>query len=136
MEKILNTRQRKAIESLALGNTRRRTAKIAGVTEPTIYNWLKVPEFREELSRSREEVLSIGVTRLTGKIDLAISILTKGAKAKPGDPITADQIRAANYLLIHGRAYTELSHFAERLEYALEQIEELKRAHETDNNGA
>lgn len=133
MEKILNTRQRKAIESLALGNTKRRTAKIAGVTEPTIYNWLKVPEFREELSRAREEVLSIGVTRLTGKIDLAISILAKGAKGKD---ITADQIRSSNYLLNHSRAFTELTHFGERLEYALEQIEILKGEHETDSNGA
>lgn len=121
----LNHKQRKAIEILALGYTRREAAKEAKVTEATIYNWLKLEEFRAELSRIREAVLGAAVTRLIGKADLAIGILGQAAEGT-GD-ITPDQIRSSNYLLNHGKAYTELAHFGERLEYALEQIEELKR---------
>lgn len=134
----LNSKQRKAIEALALGETRIKASEIAGVTEPTIYNWLKTAEFREELSRAREIVLSLGVSRLVGKIDGAIEVLSKASEGSEGavPPVTSDQIRASNYLLNHGKAYTELAHFGERLEYALEQIEELKRErHESDNNG-
>lgn len=127
----ITAKQRKAIEALALGETRIRAAEISGVTEPTIYNWLKSAEFREELARARDIVLSVGVSRLVGKIDMAIGILSRGAE---GDGVTADQIRSSNYLLNHGKAYTELAHFGERLEYALEQIEELKRdRNESDN---
>lgn len=122
--KHLTAKQRKAIEALALGETRLRASEIAQVTEPTIYNWLKTAEFREELARARDMVLSVGVSRLVGKIDMAIEILSRGAE---GDGVTADQIRSSNYLLNHGKTYTELAHFGERLEYALEQIEELKR---------
>lgn len=120
----LTAKQRKALEALALGETRLRASEIAGVTEPTIYNWLKSAEFREELARARDMVLSVGVSRLVGKIDMAIEILSRGAE---GDGVTADQIRSSNYLLNHGKTYTELAHFGERLEYALEQIEELKK---------
>ena len=130
----LNAKQRKAIEALALGETRLRASELSGVTETTIYNWLKLPAFRDELSRARDIVLSLGVSRLVGKADLAIEVLSRGAE---GEPVTADQIRASNYLLTHGKAYTELAHFGERLEYALEQIEELKRDRdEANNNGS
>jgi hypothetical protein len=130
----LTSKQRKAIELLALGETRLRASQAAGVTEATIYNWLKAAEFREELSRAREIVLSLGVARLVGKVDTAVTILSQGAE---GEPVTADQIRASNYLLNHGKSYTELAHFGERLEYALEQIELLKgERNETLDNGS
>lgn len=130
----ITAKQRKAIEALALGETRIRAAELSGVTEKTVYNWLNSAEFREELARAREIVLSVGVSRLVGKVDLAIDILSRGAE---GEGVSADQIRASNYLLNHGKAYTELAHFGERLEYALEQIEELKRDRdEANNNGS
>ena len=48
----ITAKQRKAIEALALGETRIRAAEISGVTEPTIYNWLKSAEFREAIKRT------------------------------------------------------------------------------------
>lgn len=120
----LNRKQRIALEALAMGESRIKAAQTAGVTEQTIYNWLKSPEFREELALSRDRVLALGVSRLVGKVDTAIDVLSRGAE---GETITGDQIRASNYLLNHGKAFTELAHFGERLEYALAQIEELKR---------
>lgn len=109
---------------LALGETRARAAESAGVNPATIYNWLKSPDFREALAQSRDMVLAVGVSRLIGKIDLAIDILARGAE---GDrEISGDQVRASNYLLNHGSRYTELAHFGERLEYALREIEALK----------
>jgi len=120
----LSAKQRKVIEALALGETRKRASELAGIAERTIYNWLDSAEFREELSRARDIVLALGVSRLVGKVDMAIEILSKGAE---GEPVTADQIRASNYLLNHGKTYTEMAHFGERLEYALAQIEELKQ---------
>lgn len=130
----ITAKQRKAIEALALGETRIRAAELSGVTEKTIYNWLGLAEFRAELGQAREIVLSVGVSRLVGKIDMAINILSRGAE---GEGVTADQIRSSNYLLNHGKSYTEMAHFGERLEYALEQIEELKRERDAaDNNGS
>lgn len=131
-KKLINPRQKRAIAALANGYTRARAAEIAGVTEQTIYTWLRDNEaFKRELARARDATFRSGVTQLNGYLERAIEIL---GRASEGEEITGIQIRAANYLLNHGRAYTELSHFGEKLEVALADIEDLKRQYETDTN--
>jgi hypothetical protein len=131
-EQVLNSRQKKAIEVLANGYTRAEAAKGAGVTEKTIYSWLRDNEpFKRELGRAREAAFRAGVTQLNGYLERAIETL---GRATEGEEISGRQIRAANYLINHGKAYTELAHFGEKLEGALADIQELKRQYETDDN--
>ena len=131
-KKILRTRHKRAIEALSNGLTRGQAAETAGVTEQTIYAWLRDNDtFSRELSRARDAIFKAGVTQLNGHLEQAVEILSR---ASEGEEITGLQIRAANYLLNHGRAYTELAHFGEKLEGALADIEELKQQYETDTN--
>lgn len=123
----LTAKQRRAIEAMASGENKEQTAVIAGVSRQSLYNWFKLPHFRNELIKTREEFINAGVSRLVGRIDLAVDILSRGAEGTP-PVVTSDQIRSANYLLNHTRAFTEMAHFGERLEQAIADIEELKQS--------
>lgn len=134
MPETLTPNQRKGIEALANGYTRAKAAEFAGVTERTVYNWLRDDRlFAAELARARDAVFRAGVTQLSGHLERAVDTL---GKALAGEPMTPEQVRAANYLLAHGKAYTELAHFGEKLEQAIADIAELKGSYETDNNSS
>lgn len=133
MSEVLTSKQKAAVNALANGFTRSQAAEAAGINERTIYKWLREPAFTAELGRAREAALQSGVTQLTGEMETAVSTLSDSMR---GEEVTADQIRAANYLLNHARAYTELVHFGDKLEYALREIERLKTGadNESHNN--
>jgi hypothetical protein len=125
----LTAKQRIVIEKLAQGYTRLEASKSAKIAERTIYKWLLEPEIKEELTRLREAALRAGITQLTGELENAIRVL---GNAIAGDAVTREQIRAANYLLNHAKAYTELAHYGERLEWAIAEIEKLKAERPND----
>lgn len=122
----LKPKQVKAIESLARGDSQAKAAEFAGVTDRTVLNWLQGDrEFQTELSRQREGYLRAGVTRLMGSINSAIDALQKGAD---GEPVSAEQIRAANYLLSHAKSFNELGALSEKLESVLQEMRELRES--------
>ena len=55
---MLDERQIKAIEAKAKGATIVDVAKAAGVSRNTIYEWIKLEEFKAELSRLEQDFLS------------------------------------------------------------------------------
>lgn len=122
----LKPKQIRAIESLARGDSQSTAAEFAGVTDRTILNWLqKDSEFQTELARVREGYLRAGVTRLMGSMNAAIDALQRGAQ---GDPVSAESIRAANYLLSHAKAFGELGALTEKLETVLREMRELRES--------
>ena len=76
----LNTKQLKAIELLASGETKSGTAKKIGVNQKTIYAWYKQDKFKDELDKKVIEVkrevgvkLALNVEPLMDKlIDIAL----------------------------------------------------------------
>ena len=60
----LNARQKKAIMFLLSAKTVKEAAKLAKVRLPTLYKWLKIPLFYNELERLRTEILSDTVATL------------------------------------------------------------------------
>lgn len=122
----LKPKQIKAIEALARGDSHSVAAELAGVTDRTILNWLqRDPEFQTELARAREGYLRAGVTRLMGSMNSAIDALQRGAR---GEPVSAESIRAANYLLSHAKAFGELGALTEKLETVLREMRELRES--------
>ena len=122
----LKPKQIKAIESLARGDSQETAAEFAGISRRTLNNWLQGDrEFQTELSRQREGYLRAGVTRLMGSINSAIDALQKGAE---GIPVSAEQIRAANYLLSHAKSFNELGALSEKLETVLQEMRELRES--------
>ncbi len=122
----LKPKQVKAIESLARGDSQETAAGFAGVTDRTVLNWIKGDrEFQKELARQREGYLRAGVTRLMGSLNAAIDALQRGAA---GEPVSAEQIRAANHLLTHAKAFNELGALSEKLETVLQEMRELRES--------
>jgi hypothetical protein len=127
----LTPKQKKVIKYLADGHTREFAAEKTGVCEDTVYRWLRDHAlFKLELSRARDAMFRAGVTQINGHLELAIETLADCAK---GEEIDSRQLRAANHLLNHGRAYTELAHLGEKLEFALEQIAQLHELYESQH---
>lgn len=124
----LKPKQIKAIESLSRGDSQSTAATLAGVTERTIINWLQRDrEFQAELARVREGYLRAGVTRLMGSMNSAIDALQRGAE---GEPVSAESIRAANYLLSHAKAFGELGALSEKLETVLQEMRSLRESNQ------
>lgn len=70
-----DSRQKAAI-SLAEGNTRKQAAKDAGVDDRTIYRWLDVPEFSEEVDRL---TLMTGIALRSERIKIAKRVVRQKA---------------------------------------------------------
>jgi transposase-like protein len=69
----MNSKKTKAIELLALGGqTNRNIATAVGVNEATLYKWLKLPEFHQQVINRSREILK-------GKLPNLYSIATEQA---------------------------------------------------------
>jgi len=60
----LTTKQLRAITAILQTTTLKKAAKKARVSEPSIYRWLKKPEFKAELDRRRLELFNEGLNLL------------------------------------------------------------------------
>ena len=74
-EPKLTERQRKAIPSIVSSPTYTRGCKKAKINKATLYEWLKVPEFKAELDRQRDEVASEAFGVLTQSLTKAVETL-------------------------------------------------------------
>lgn len=60
----LTTRQYNAIGALLAESTVRSAAAVAGISERTMYNWLKLPSFAAEYRAARREATTQAIARL------------------------------------------------------------------------
>ncbi len=68
-------RQRKAIPSIVSSPTYTQGCKKAEINKATLYKWLKIPEFKAELDRQRDEVASEAFGVLTQSLTKAVETL-------------------------------------------------------------
>ena len=90
--KELDTRQLKAIELLASGETVRVTADSVGVNRKTVYDWLKKENFKAELDRQVKELKSNIEKKLLSNVNPFLDELTKIALYSDSDKTRLDAI--------------------------------------------
>jgi hypothetical protein len=92
----LTRRQEAAIVALLSEPTHARAAERAGVSEPTLRRWLRLPAFRAAYLRARRELVEGAVGRIQAATGTAVDTLLAVAKDGAKD---ADRVRAAVALL-------------------------------------
>ena len=97
----------------------RAAAKRAGLGERTIYRYLADPDFRAELHRRQDEVLTATTAALAGGMGTAVQALA-GVLDDPECP-QAVKVRAALGWLREGRAMVETDNLVDRVA-ALEKV--------------
>ena len=90
--KELDTRQLKAIELLASGETVRVVADSVGVNRQTVYDWLKKENFKAELDRQVKELKSNVEKKLLSNVNPFLDELTKIALYSESDKTRLDAI--------------------------------------------
>ena len=90
--KELDTRQFKAIELLASGETVRVVADSVGVNRKTVYDWLKKENFKAELDRQVKELKSNVEKKLLSNVNPFLDELTKIALYSDSDKTRLDAI--------------------------------------------
>ena len=112
----LTERQQKAIPFIVGASTYTKGLTEAQVSRKTFYAWIKVPEFKQELVRQREQVAEAALGVLEQN-------LTRAVEALAGLLDTEDERlrrQAANDIIEHFLNYRQTKNLAERLE-ALER---------------
>ncbi len=72
---MLSSKQLKAVELIAQGKTQTEIAKLLGISDRTLRNWLKNPEFAQELKKKQNELLEefvLSLTKVEEEIDEAL----------------------------------------------------------------
>ena len=110
----MTQRQERALQALLVCRTRRAAAKAAGVSESTLREYLKDPEFYSAYQCAAARVMD-GATRqlqqnLTAAIDRLAQIVADDAES------SAAQISAARALLDYGLRFTEFNDILKMLE--------------------
>lgn len=76
-DKVLSTKQIKAIAALLSERTARDAARKTGVSEKTLYVWMGDPVFRAALKTAESDLLDTVTRRLTSGQALALDTLEK-----------------------------------------------------------
>jgi AcrR family transcriptional regulator len=110
------------IAALAGGATVRAAARRAGISEATVYRRLRDPEFCQQVTAARADLIEGAMGRTARSMSAAASTLRKLLKA----PSDAVKLGAARALLEHGIKLRDSVDHERRLQ-ALEQREQGRR---------
>ena len=117
-ERLLSTNQRKALKALLECSTIRAAADGCGLSEATLYRYLRDPPFKAELRERQDAVVTAVTAALVGLAGDAVETLRgvlRDAEASDGV-----RVRAALGWLAQMRQSVELVELAERVS-ALEE---------------
>jgi hypothetical protein len=109
----LTPKQEAAAVAMAGGATYEQAAEASGAAAPTIKTWAAtVPAFRQRISALRAELSARVMGRITAGMCTAIDTLERlCASGKEGT-----QLKAAEALLTHGTALTEVAELKARMD--------------------
>jgi hypothetical protein len=107
----LSPRQSRVISILVQARNIEDGAKRAGISKTTIYKWLRLPVFREELARQKNDIMQVGLENLKSQVEKAVSVLAALLDSE------SEAIRryVANDILTHALKAKELQDIEERL---------------------
>lgn len=128
IDTTLTTKQMKAVEALLQAETIRHAAEMAGISERTLYRWLKDPRwehFQAEYGDARRQATRHAVGRLQAASSDAVTILRRIMfdESQQG----AARVAAARSILEFAFKGSELQDLSERIA-ALEAITEAQNA--------
>jgi hypothetical protein len=107
-KKPLTPKQMKALVALAAGSTHKRAAEIAGVTENTIGNWIKLNTFHREFSKAMERMRYQFEARVIAAGQDAIAVVHKELENKDVEIRLKAGTSLANNAVRVGTRYKEL----------------------------
>jgi hypothetical protein len=113
----LRDKQLKAISLILSAKTLEEGCRQAGISKQTFYNWMDNCEFKNEITRQRNEVIQEGLTNLKTSIRKAVNVLIECLES---DDASVKR-RAANDLLTHCLRLKEIEEVEDRLQ-ALEEV--------------
>lgn len=113
----LSDKQLKAISLILSAKTLEEGCRQADISKQTFYNWMVNPDFKDELTRQRNEVIQEGLSNLKTSIKKAVAVLMDCLNSKD----ESVKRRAANDLLTHCLRLREIEEVEDRLQ-ALEEI--------------
>jgi hypothetical protein len=114
----LTPRQRQSIPVVLSTRTVQEGCRLAGISEPTYYAWLKVPAFKAEVERQRELVIAEGLSKLKSLVSRAVEKFETLLDDEGNKPL---QFRVADRILEHFFRFREI----ETIEGRLAQLERL-----------
>lgn len=109
----LSSSQLKALPSIIASRSVDEACKEAGISRNCYYEWMKTPEFREEVTRIREEILNEAIEHLKANTTKAVATLS-ALMDNEGSP--AVQRSAANDVLNYVIKFREVQDFDKRLQ--------------------
>jgi hypothetical protein len=95
-ENRLSNEQILVLKALARGATRAEAATQAGVSERTVYNYLRDPAFQAALTEARQEYWTGFLAALKAEALNAVRVLSQ---AVAGESVTQTQLKAAQTLV-------------------------------------
>jgi hypothetical protein len=112
-QQTLTRKQQSVIGALLSQPTIEKSAKLSGVSAPTIYRWLKNPEFKREYVLAKWQVVSQAIGQLQEASGLAVNTLRRVME----DPVApaACKISAARTILDMGLRGLEMEDLESRL---------------------
>lgn len=96
----------------------KKASEAVGVSRKQIYEWFKIPDFRNELASLQNEALDIAVASLKGTAGRAVEVLT----ALLDDPDSRVRLKCANDILTQIGKFRELAELEERIRTIEEAI--------------
>ena len=108
---ILTPRQRRVIPILVQARSIEEGAKLAGLSRTTVYKWSRLPDFKEELGRQRDELMNEGMDNLKSQFEKAVAVL---AGLLDSENETTRR-HAANDIIAHALKAKEIQELEERL---------------------
>jgi transposase-like protein len=112
----LEEKQEIVLVGLISGKSRAECAKLAGVAESTIYNWLNEKSFKTKLKDAKARVYDESTAQIYGLASAAIEVLKRGLNGRA----TSIEVNTAKIVIAHISKLRELE-LGERIE-KLEQI--------------
>lgn len=122
----LTESQGRALEAVLSHRTLKEAAFAAGISEPTLWRYMKEKEFARRLSEARREVLAHVVARLQQAASDAVAVLQE--VMMKGDAPAAARITAARAVI----DYSLRAHEDDDLRARIDELEEYLRARQEE----
>jgi predicted DNA-binding transcriptional regulator AlpA len=116
----ITRRQEATIAALLEMPTTAAAAKVAGISEPTLWRWLQQPEFQEQYRNAKRRVVEQAITSVQKATGEAVSTLREIMNDKEAP--TSSRVSAAKTILETAIKTVEIEGILTRLE-ALEQAQ-------------
>ena len=114
----LTDRQLKALPFFITSTSESKSCRRAGISKQTFYDWLKNPQFRAELTRTRNLVVDDAIEALKGHISKAVQSLVSLLDVAQSPALIRS---VANDIIGHVSKFKEIH----EIEHRLDSIEDM-----------